>query len=227
MAYVRSTTPDLNHSAPEPSVSLPILKHDKVISDTWYALRLCPDEEKDYAEKDIEALMDMFCDKQYIFCREKGTGVKGKLHYHCVFPCYKDTDGLKEDINIWLRTFYTDKWKKEDGNKRSNCKPCEDTKQAITYILKDKTFYVGEAINPEYITECSKKSYKKYSKAAFTEEWQKIQDLFNNDEITKAEIRTRYILLKATYKQSINIVNINSQLMAIYVRKDPELAKDL
>jgi hypothetical protein len=200
--------------------SIPILKSDKVITDQWYMLRLTPDSM--YSSGEVEQLMKVFAEGEYVMSFEESKS--GKAHFHCVFTCYKDP---RDDIKEWLQTYWRGKWKKEDGNKRYNLTLVEDIKTAMTYIVKDGFSTVGSSINPDYYEHCKKKSFKKYSKEAFTIEFEKLKADYKEDIITSKELRTKIIQLKGLYRQPVNLMRITEIVLSCMVNKDPTLAEDL
>lgn len=202
------------------NTSIPILKCDKVLSDDkWYMLRLTPFEE--YQDGDVKELLNMFSAKIWIYSKEVSKG--DKIHYHTLFQCYKDP---REDIKEWLQTFFTDKWKKEDGNKRYNLTEVDDINKAVTYVVKDGDYFIGDHINTSYVENCKKKSFKKYSKEAFASAFEELKTEFREDKIDHLELRTKFIRLKATYGQPVDSNRITGIINSLRVQKDPSLATE-
>jgi len=205
------------------NTSIPILMCDKVISDKehWYMLRLTPMD-----KYDIHCVTAMLIDVQYAnhWLISTETSAKGKLHFHCLFTCEFDPRG---NIKNWLSELFPGPWKKEDGNKRYNLELVTDLRKCMTYIVKDGSYINSTTINPDYIADCVKKSFKKYSKEEFTLRFEKLKADYKEDIITNKELRAAIIRLKGEYRQPINLTRISEIVLSCMVNKDPSLADDL
>lgn len=209
-----------------PNTSIPLLMCDNVKSDiNYYTVRLTPDKDTDYLIGNIKELLHELTMGSWMFCAELSP--KKKLHYHLLVCSIFTADDVKNKFTEFLREIYTDKWKKEDGNKRMNFSVVKELPQYVKYICKDKDFYVGDDINPAYVKWASEKSFKKYSKEAFAVELQKIKDDFQDDLIDYKQLRIKIIKLKGQYGQPINLSRVSDMVLGIRIKKDPELANEM
>jgi len=185
---------DLNNSEDlqdSKNTSIPLLMCDNVKSDRkWYSVRLTPDTETDFARGDVVELIESISVGDWFVCTELSP--KKKVHYHLLVASIFDSDDVKKHFTEFLRNIYTDKWKKEDGNKRCNFKPTTDLVQYIKYICKERDYVYGSNINPDYIKWAASKAFKKYSKEAFAVALQDIKNSYQEDQISSKQLKNCY-----------------------------------
>ena len=226
-----SDTPPQNIIVPgfeSMNTSIPILTCDKVISDnlTWYVLRLTPLDAYEVGAVQ-KMLQNVIYSEHYIVATE--LSVKMKLHYHIVFTCDLVIEKTRGLIKDWLSQMFPGPWKKEDGNKRYNLDVSTNYIQAFKYLLKMKgvQYICSDNINPEFIADCKKKSFEKYSKEAFTIQFEKLKSDFREDIIDYRQLRVKIIQLKGLYSQPICLRRIDEIVLSCRINKDPSLAEDL
>jgi len=203
------------------NTSIPILKCENVksVNNLYYALRITPAE--NIGSGDVLELLELLSGDIWICATEKSSS--GVLHYHTIFLSERDQ---RDEIRIWLEEYVPKPWTKATGNKLYNLKACEDTDQAIKYCLKDKDYKFGNGILKTAMDEMAKKSYKKYSKADFQIQFEKLKLDYHEEKITSKMLKASIIRLKGSFGQPINIARIDDIVLGCVIRRNPELAED-
>lgn len=203
----------MNELLQEMNVVIPILQRENVQS-TAFALRLTPHDK--YGDAEIKAFLTPF---EYIYVNE--VSKKKKPHSHIVLFTELDEDALREKIREFLKLYFTEKPKQGDANKQYNLSEVDDIELAVTYILKDGGQYFQQGLKEDVIEDLKKKSFRKFSKAQFQTELERLKKAFKDND-TGLDIQMNQIVqLKSLYRQPVNLNQIYQMCLSFHIHNKP------
>jgi len=199
---------------------IPILKPLDVEC-TLYMLRLTPLER--YERTDIEMWLNTFTEN-WVCAKENSK--KAKLHFHItIFDSFEE-ETLREKIRSFLLSKFPEPPKRGDANKQYNLTVAESVDKAINYTVKELDITYGTGMDPEYMKLRLKASFIKFDKHTFAKELEDLKQLYKTtDKMKIGEFMERFVLLKASYRQPINMNYIYQLAISCHVNKDNSQAE--
>lgn len=201
---------------------LPIIKPGELKS-SLYMLRLTPFDK--YTREDVKELMECH-EAQWIMSNEYSKA--GKNHFHVIFAVDIEYEDVRQHIRDFLsRYFPPELSKRGDANKQYNLKVVNDFDVAVSYIIKDGVYSYSSDIDPLYVKHRFEKSFKKYDKETFAKKLEELKAEFKDDKrITIIQFCTRFVQLKAEYRQPINMNYIYQMAVSCDVNRTPKKAEE-
>lgn len=154
-----------------------------------------------HVKTSLKEVFDIFSSisEQVIVCEE--TATKAGKHYHGIM-LLKEGQLIGKENKLFRKEMKL-KWPLLETPRSFSCSLVEK-EQYFSYILKDGC-YLYKGISDELIEQYASKSYKKYDKTVFAQEWDEIRMDKKLAPRVKVE---RFIQLKRKYNQNIKMSDL-------------------
>jgi len=203
-----------------PGALIPILKPLEVEC-TLYMLRLTPLDK--YERTHVEAWLSTFTNN-WVCAREDSK--KAKLHFHITIYDVFEEESLREKIRAFLVLYFTEPAKRGDANKQYNLTVAESVEKAINYTVKELDITFGSGMDKKYMEARIKASFLKFDRTTFAKELEELKQRYKTtDSMKLGDFMEQFVLLKASYRQPINMNYIYQLAISCHVNKDPSYAE--
>ncbi|AXQ66576.1 MAG: putative replicase [Circoviridae sp.] len=180
-----------------------------------YMLRLTPMEQ--YTRDDVKVLLQGITDN-WVLAKEDSK--KAKEHYHITIYEQIDEEPLRTIIREFLKVYFPLPPKRGDANKQYNLTVADSVEKGINYTVKELDVEYGEGMNPEYIDKRIKASFIKFDRAEIAKRIDELKNNFKSSDMSITQFMETFCLIKADYRQPINLNYIYQLAVACDINRD-------